>query len=143
MPGSPGVISDTLIYQIAQSVPPPISTFLLTSETKAEDIIAHYKRVQTSTIQLVDAVEEVIRISKFVDTILLDSGTGRTHDWELSRAIRTSISIPLFLAGGLNKDNVQHAIETVKPFGLDLCNSVRTNGNLDPKKNTRFFKAVR
>jgi phosphoribosylanthranilate isomerase len=54
-------------------------------------------------------------------------GTGRIHNWEISREIRKSISIPIFLAGGLNKDNVKQAIDFVHPFGLDLCSSVRTN----------------
>jgi phosphoribosylanthranilate isomerase len=182
MPSGPGVIGDELIYQIAKTVPPPISTFLLTSETKPQGIIAHYKRVQTTTIQIVDALEkraynllrvelpnvklvqvihviddnsvkEAIEISKFVDAILLDSGnpnlsvkelggTGRTHNWELSREIRKSIPIPLFLAGGLNKDNVRQAIETVQPFGLDLCSSVRTSEKLDRQKLKDFFNEI-
>ena len=182
MPSGPGVIGDELIYQIVKSVPPPISTFLLTSETKAQNIIAHYKRVQTSVIQIVDelknreydilrnellnvklvqvihviddnSVKEAIEVSKYVDAILLDSGnpnlsvkelggTGRTHNWELSREIRKLIPVPLFLAGGINKDNVKQAIETVKPFGLDLCSGVRTNGKLDPQKLKEFFNAI-
>jgi len=183
MPSGPGVIGDELIYQIAKSVPPPISTFLLTSETNAQNIIAHYKRVQTSVIQIVDelenreydiirnelpnvklvqvihviddnSVKEAIEVAKYVDAILLDSGnpnlsvkelggTGRTHNWELSREIRKSIPVPLFLAGGINKDNVKQAIETVEPFGLDLCSSVRTNGKLDPQKLKDFFNAIK
>lgn len=182
MPSGPGVIGDKLIYQISKTVPPPISTFLLTSETKPQDIIAHYKRVYTTTIQIVDELEkreyellrkelpnvklvqvihvidhnsinEAIEISNYVDAILLDSGnpnlsvkelggTGRTHNWELSREIRKSISAPLFLAGGLNKDNVRQAIETVQPFGLDLCSSVRTNGKLDSQKLKEFFNEI-
>lgn len=182
MPSGPGVITDELINKIARIVPPPIATFLLTSETQAENIIAHYKRVNTSTIQIVDeltnrqyerlrnelphvklvqvihvinqnSVKEAIEISAFVDAILLDSGnpnlsikelggTGRIHNWDLSRQIRESIKIPLFLAGGINKDNVRQAIEYVQPFGLDLCSSVRTNGQLDEKKLEEFFKAI-
>jgi phosphoribosylanthranilate isomerase len=182
MPSGPGIIGDDLIEQIAKSVPPPIATFLLTSETSPQDIIRHYKRVNTSTIQLVDALEkreyeairkelphvklvqvihvidensvkEAIEISAFVDAILLDSGnpnlsvkelggTGRTHNWELSTKIRKAISIPLFLAGGINKDNVKQAIETVQPFGIDLCSSVRTDGKLDPSKLQAFFNAM-
>lgn len=182
MPSGPGVIGDELIYDIAKSVPPPIATFLLTSETKAENIIAHHKKTQTTTIQIVDelenreydllknelphvklvqvihvideqSVKEAIEVSGFVDALLLDSGnhnlpvkelggTGRTHNWELSRKIRKSISIPLFLAGGLNKDNVRQAIEAVGPFGLDLCSSVRTNGKLDSQKLKEFFNAI-
>ncbi|HRO84157.1 MAG TPA: phosphoribosylanthranilate isomerase [Niabella sp.] len=182
MPSGPGVIGDELIYDIAKSVPPPIATFLLTSETKAENIIAHHKKTQTTTIQIVDelenreydllknelphvklvqvihvideqSVKEAIEVSGFVNALLLDSGnpnlpvkelggTGRTHNWELSRKIRKSISIPLFLAGGLNKDNVRQAIEAVGPFGLDLCSSVRTNGKLDSQKLKEFFNAI-
>ncbi len=182
MPSGPGIIGDELINQITKSIPPPISSFLLTSETKPEEIISHYKRVNTTTIQIVDelekreyeilrnelpnvklvqvihviddnSVKEAVEISNYVDAILLDSGnpnlaikelggTGRTHNWELSREIRKSIPIPLFLAGGLNKDNVTQAIDFVQPFGLDLCSSVRTNGQLDEMKLEEFFKAI-
>jgi phosphoribosylanthranilate isomerase len=183
MPSGPGVIGDELIEQIAKRVPPPISTFLLTSETKPHDIIAHYKKVNTTTIQIVDelekseyetirnelphvklvqvihvindkSVEDAIEVSKYVDAILLDSGnpnlkvkelggTGRTHNWVLSSEIRKSISIPLFLAGGLNVTNVRQAIEMVRPFGLDLCTGVRTEGKLDPNKLRAFFDAIK
>ncbi|WP_439581746.1 phosphoribosylanthranilate isomerase [Dyadobacter bucti] len=182
MPSGPGVISDALIEQIARKVPPPVSTFLLTSETKPKDIIAHYKRVNTTTIQIVDALEkreyealrqalpnvklvqvihvidenskqEALEIARYVDAILLDSGnpnlsikelggTGRTHNWEVSKQIRESIQIPLFLAGGLNKDNVKQALDAVQPFGLDLCSGVRTDGKLDAQKLKDFFIAI-
>jgi phosphoribosylanthranilate isomerase len=182
MPSGPGVISDELIYEIAQTVPPPIATFLLTSETDAQKIIAHQQKVKTNTIQIVDAlksgtyqeiklalpniklvqvihvideksVEEAINVAQWVDALLLDSGnpnltikelggTGKTHNWALSRTIRESIDIPLFLAGGIRAENVREAIETVAPFGLDLCSSVRTEGKLDIAKLERFFEAV-
>jgi phosphoribosylanthranilate isomerase len=182
MPSGPGIISDEEIYSIAQTIPPPIASFLLTSETTAEDIITHHRRVHTTSIQLVDAlsgrsyefirkelpavklvqvihvidehsVEEAIEIADFVDAILLDSGnpnlsvkelggTGRTHNWQLSRQIREHISKPVFLAGGLHPLNVQEAIETVQPFGVDLCSGVRTDGKLDERKLEAFFKAI-
>lgn len=69
-------------------------------------------------------------------------GTGRIHNWDLSKKIRESIKIPLFLAGGLNKENVKQAIDYVQPFGLDLCSSVRTNGQLDKQKLENFFRAI-
>lgn len=182
MPSGPGVITDDLIAEIAQQVPPPISTFLLTSETSVASIIEHHQKVNTTTIQMVDAlaegtyrqiraqlpavklvqvihvidertVEEAIEIAQHVDALLLDSGnpnlqvkelggTGRVHNWALSRKIRESISIPLFLAGGIRAENVREAIETVEPFGLDLCSSVRSNGQLDEQKLATFFEAV-
>jgi len=182
MPSGPGVIDDELIAQIAKRVPPPVATFLLTSETKAEDIITHFRKVHTSTIQIVDELEQrqyhlvrnalphvklvqvvhvvdnhsvadAIEVSQWVDAILLDSGnpslavkelggTGRTHNWELSKEIRERIDIPLFLAGGINEDNVRQAIDYVQPFGIDLCSSVRTNGQLDEGKLQAFFRAL-
>jgi phosphoribosylanthranilate isomerase len=93
------------------------------------------------------------KVAPHVDAILLDSGntslavkelggTGRVHDWRLSRRIRDAISKPLFLAGGLRSVNVREAIEAVQPFGLDLCSGVRTDDVLDEQKLQAFFAAV-
>ena len=54
MPSGPGPIPDELIRQIANSVPPFIGTFLLTSEISVDEIIKHHRRTQTNTIQIVD-----------------------------------------------------------------------------------------
>jgi len=100
-----------------------------------------------------ESIDEAARIAPYVDAILLDSGnqrlavkelggTGRIHDWTLSRAIRERLSVPLFLAGGLTPENVAQAIEQVGPFGLDVCSGVRTDGKLDAVKLKRFFYAV-
>jgi phosphoribosylanthranilate isomerase len=101
-----------------------------------------------------ESVEQAVRVAPLVDAILLDSGnqklavkelggTGRTHDWSLSRMIRERVNIPLFLAGGLTRENVAQAIEEVRPFGIDVCSGVRTDGKLDSEKLGRFFAAVR
>ena len=93
-------------------------------------------------------------MSHFVDALLLDSGnpnldikelggTGRTHNWEISKIIRKSVQIPVFLAGGLNPENIKRAIDEVEPFGVDLCSGVRTNNRLDPKKLEMFFNSLR
>ncbi len=100
-----------------------------------------------------ESVEEAINIAPHVNAILLDSGnqqlavkelggTGRTHDWEISRRIREAVSVPLFLAGGLNAANVAEAIRRVGPFGVDVCSGVRTEGKLDETKLAAFFRAV-
>jgi phosphoribosylanthranilate isomerase len=101
-----------------------------------------------------ESVEEATGVASSVDAILLDSGnqklavkelggTGKTHDWSLSRTIREQVGIPLFLAGGLTPENVGQAIEEVGPFGVDVCSGVRTDGMLDAAKLKRFFSAVR
>ena len=100
-----------------------------------------------------ESVEEAVLVAPHVDAILLDSGnqklavkelggTGRTHDWALSREIRQRIEVPMFLAGGLNPANVAEAIAAVRPFGVDTCSGVRTEGKLDPKKLARCFSAI-
>lgn len=179
MPSGPGPIADDLIRQIALSVPPPVSTFMLTSETSVDAIVKHHRRTRTNTIQIVDAlsegtyqqlkealpgvkivqvihvidessVEEALDISKMVDAILLDSGnpklkikelggTGRVHNWNFSRQIRDGSKCPVFLAGGLNPDNVRQAVSEVHPFAVDVCSGVRTDGKLDRSKLERFI----
>jgi len=101
-----------------------------------------------------ESVEEAVAVASSVDAILLDSGnpslavkelggTGRQHDWSLSKEIRERVSVPIFLAGGLKPENVGEAIAAVQPFGLDLCSGVRTEGKLDRSKLASFFAAVK
>jgi phosphoribosylanthranilate isomerase len=99
-------------------------------------------------------VEEAEALTPHVDALLLDSGnpnadvkelggTGRTHDWAVSRQIRQQVDVPVFLAGGLDAENVGVALEQVQPFGVGLCSGVRTDGQLDEVKIRRFMRAVR
>ena len=99
------------------------------------------------------SVEEARAAAPWVDAILLDSGrpdlavkelggTGRVHDWEVSRRIRESVEAPIFLAGGLRSDNVAHAIAAVGPHGVDVCTGVRTDGRLDQRKLSAFVASV-
>jgi phosphoribosylanthranilate isomerase len=182
MPSGPGPIPESLIAEIAATIPPAIGSFLLTCKQDVDSIIEQQRRLRTNTIQICDrlesgthrdlrkalpgislvqvihvtgeeAVGEAIGITADVDAILLDSGnqrlavrelggTGRTHDWNLSRQIREKVSAPVFLAGGLTSENVAEAIRTVEPFGVDVCSGVRTNGELNPSKLGAFFRSV-
>jgi phosphoribosylanthranilate isomerase len=103
MPSGPGVISETLIREIAASVPPPVATFILTSRTSSAEIIAQQKRCRVNTVQICDrlpsgahsklrgslpgislvqvihvtseeSVAEALRTARDVDALLLDSG---------------------------------------------------------------------
>lgn len=109
--------------------------------------------VQVIHVTGYESVDEAVAVAPSVDAILLDSGnqslavkelggTGRTHDWSLSRQIREKVSVPVFLAGGLRSSNVAQAISAVEPFGVDVCSGVRTNGALDESKLRGFFTAV-
>ena len=101
-----------------------------------------------------EAVDEAREVAPLVDAVLLDSGdpglavkelggTGRRHDWSLSRRIREALEVPVFLAGGLTAENVAEAITAVGPFALDVCGGVRTAGALDDVRLGAFFRAVR
>jgi len=118
-----------------------------------KEALPSVKIVQVIHVIDENSIDEAIRVSHSVDAILLDSGnpnlkikelggTGRVHNWKLSRKIREEVSCPVFLAGGLNPDNVINAIETVEPYAVDVCSGVRSNGFLDIEKLDKFFTAV-
>lgn len=182
MPSGAGVIFEGTIAQVAATVPPAVSSVLLTSKVDTLGIIAQQRRLGVNTIQICDrlhsgthddlrqalpgiaivqvihvtgseSIDESVSVAPHVHGLLLDSGnqslpikelggTGRIHDWKISRRIRELVDVPVFLAGGLNPDNVAAAIREVEPFGVDVCNGVRTNGKLDEIKLSQFFSQV-
>ncbi len=110
--------------------------------------------VQVVHVMGQEAIAEAREVAPHVDGILVDSGnptlprkelggTGRTHDWPISRQIVQQVKVPVFLAGGLRPDNVAQAIRSVQPFAVDVCSGVRTAGKLDAAKLAAFFAAVR
>ncbi|MBK8167989.1 MAG: phosphoribosylanthranilate isomerase [bacterium] len=178
MPSGPGVISEELIAEIAAGVPAPVASFLLTSRTDVEGIVAQWGRCRTSVIQIVSrlvapaqviggvraaipwvklvpvvhveddrAIGEALGLAAAgADGLLLDSGrpgaktpelggTGRTHDWAVSRRLVEAVGpVPVFLAGGLRAENVREAIHAVRPFGVDVCSGVREDAGLSEAK---------
>ena len=149
MPSGPGVIDEALIAEIAATVPPPIATFLLTSQRDTEAIVDQQRRCRTNTLQLVDAlpagshaklrralpgvglvqvihvrdedsIVEACSVAPDVDAILLDSGnpglatkelggTGRVHDWEISRRVVEAVDVPVsWPAGSTQKTSRRH-----------------------------------
>ncbi|MGX9730586.1 phosphoribosylanthranilate isomerase [Janthinobacterium aestuarii] len=183
MPTGPGPIPDARIAQIAAWTPPPVATFLLTSETTAQAIAEHVRATQPSTVQIVGHIDpgEVEKLARLlphvrrvqvihvegpealdlipayaphVHAFLLDSGrpgaavpelggTGRTHDWSVSARFVRASPRPVFLAGGLDANNVMEALRQVRPYGIDLCSRVRTDGQLDVMKLALLMAAVR
>lgn len=132
--------------QLVDAVP-----FNVYSELRSS--LPHTAIVQVIHVTGQEAVRAAAAVAPFVDAILLDSGnptlavkelggTGRVHDWTLSRAIRELVNIPVYLAGGLRAENVADAIRSVHPYAVDVCSGVRTNGDLDEKKLSLFFSAV-
>lgn len=109
--------------------------------------------VQVIHVTDATSLDKARAAAPWVDALLLDSGnpslavkelggTGRTHDWALSRRIVEAAGVPVYLAGGLRASNVAEAIAQVQPFGLDVCSGVRTEGRLDGDKLRAFMAAV-
>lgn len=116
--------------------------------------LPHVELVQVIHVLNEESMQEAQTIAPYVDTILLDSGnpnltvkqlggTGRTHNWTISKQIVDAVNIPVFLAGGLNSSNVQKAIHQVQPYGVDLCSGVRTDGKLYQVKLNQFMTQVK
>lgn len=136
----------TSAIQIVDAVPPG-------THAELKSLLPDIKIVQVIHVINEWSMDEAYGLMHHVDALLLDSGnpnlkvkelggTGRTHNWEISRKIVALSKVPVWLAGGLHAENVREAIETVQPYGVDLCSGVRVNGNLNQEKLTHFFNAV-
>ena len=136
----------TNTLQLVDEVAPEVHTAL-------RDALPGIRIVQVIHVRDDGALAQAMSVAPRVDAILLDSGnpslatkelggTGRAHDWAVSRKIRDSVPVPVFLAGGLNPDNVGKAIAQVQPFGVDVCSGLRTNGHLDATKLQNFMRAI-
>lgn len=117
-------------------------------------LVPRVRIVQVVHVRDAASVDEALALAPRVDELLLDSGnpsaavkelggTGRTHDWSLSRRIVSESGVPVWLAGGLRAENVADAIAAVGPHGLDLCSGVREDGRLSAERLHGFMRAVR
>ena len=98
--------------------------------------------------------EELIHASayeEFADAFLLDTfdpvsgkvgGTGKTHNWKISSEFVRSSGKRVILAGGLNTENLEKAIQSVQPFGVDVNTSLRPLGTLDAKLAQTFVQVA-
>lgn len=111
------------------------------------------RRRRDRTVEDRRALDQIDVYANHVHAFLLDSGrpgaalpefggTGRVHDWDVSRAFIDASPHPVFLAGGLTPENVGSAICRVRPFGVDLCSGVRVAGRLNRERLTAFVAAV-
>jgi len=95
---------------------------------------------------------DVLPFAAHCDAVLTDScvpgahgGTGKPHNWNVSRAIKELIApTPLILAGGLTPGNVRAAIKTVRPYAVDVSSGVEARAGMkDPAKIRAFIEAVK
>lgn len=169
-PASPQVMRPEKIREITQLIPPSIDAFVLTALDSSWDLIDLIRNVKNRTIQLIDrlntgnyleirasipcvkivqtidasheeAFDQAIRIDSYVDAILLKANLHGS--WEVCREIVEHVQTPVFLSGDLHALNVREAIEAIRPFGVDVCEGVRTEGKLDAEKLRRFIHEVK
>jgi phosphoribosylanthranilate isomerase len=94
-----------------------------------------------------EIVEEVGRYAGQVAWCILDTfqagaygGTGATFDWRLAQTLAHH---QIMLAGGLDSSNVARAIQTARPWGVDVSSGVETDGRKDPEKIYSFVRAAK
>jgi phosphoribosylanthranilate isomerase len=113
--------------------------------------LKHVKLIKAIHVVRKDAVDAAKYFAPNVDALLLDSktrfrigGTGKVHDWNISRDIVESIEIPIILAGGLTPENVVEAIKKVRPFGVDVNTGVKfPDGTKNPQLIKDFVSRAR
>lgn len=137
----------TTAIQLCDALPPG-------SHTRLREALPGVRLVQVIHVTGEASYDEAMAAARDVDALLLDSGnpalrvkelggTGRVHDWTISRRISSDAGVPVFLAGGLRPDNVAEALAITGATGVDICSGVRTDGRLDREKLARFVRAAR
>lgn len=110
--------------------------------------LPHLKLFKVINVFDENAIKEAKGYEGVADALVLDSGikasgqqggTGKTHDWSISRRIVESVSIPVILAGGLNPENVAEAIRTVKPYAVDVNSGVSNPDGTKNFENVKLF----
>ncbi len=134
------------VLQIVDEVPPR-------SYVRLRAALPGMRLIQVLHVEDEATLARAQAVAPLVDALLLDSGrpdapvkelggTGRVHDWAISRRVVATVDRPVFLAGGLDPGNVGRAVATVRPFGVDLCSGVRRDGRLDKSLLARFMTAI-
>ena len=162
----PGV---TAFLLTSRETAPEIVAHALAVGVSTVQIVRHVDRAEHDAIRRIDPRLRVVQVvhvedggavelarpyAETADALLLDSGrpsaavaelggTGRAHDWAVSRRIVEAVRRPVFLAGGLKPENVGEAIAQVRPFGVDVCSGLRPDGGLDGERLTRLMAEVR
>jgi phosphoribosylanthranilate isomerase len=161
---TPREITVEVAADLAASVPPLVSSVLVTMPEDAEQARERTHRINPDVVQLHaadpdlvsaldDAPAKVVAVvdptdpeietyAEVADALLVDSvdaegggGTGEIHDWERTRELVADLDVPIILAGGLTPGNVAEAVETVDPFAVDVASGVeREQGERDARR---------
>lgn len=165
---TPREITPTDAVELARATPPFVTTVLVTMPETPESTVELAERIQPDVLQVhgdltpgdlaylsakvsgdvIKAVSpgDAERYDTVADALLVDSleasgagGTGEPHDWSRTRTLVEELSSPVVLAGGLTPENVSEAIETVRPFAVDVASGVEARpGRKDPEAVASF-----
>jgi phosphoribosylanthranilate isomerase len=155
---TPRAVDPETAKRLVDGVPPLVTSVLVTMPDSVQDAVDLQSDIGADAIQIhgtlspekagglrarldvpliaaVDLSADIEAYAAVADAVLIDSvsedgggGTGETHDWERSRAVRGETNVPLILAGGLTPENVEAAVETVAPFAVDTASGVERAG---------------
>lgn len=143
------------VLELYQAV--PASTIQLHDEIAVAEVeairraIPYVPLIKAVGVTSEDAIGTARLFEPYVDALLLDThvgdrigGTGVAHDWSISRRIVASANKPVILAGGLRPENLIHAVETVRPYGVDVNSGVEfPNGEKDPDRLREFIRLAK
>jgi phosphoribosylanthranilate isomerase len=152
---------------LSATVPPFVSSVLVTMPDGVTDALELVEQVRPDTVQVHGLTPKCIsnlssatsvsvmpavsagdapRYESVADALVVDSldkdgagGTGSTHDWDRTRDLVTELDIPVVLAGGLTPENVSRAVETVRPYGVDVASGVERQGGVKHPDAVRSF----
>ena len=131
-----------------------VSTVQLHGDTKPAEAFEIKKQLPfLKTYKVVhvfddSAIQEAGQYIGSVDAIILDTalkatgqvgGTGKTHDWSISKKIVHSVPLPIILAGGLNPENVVQAIHLVRPYAVDVNSGASNPDGTKVREKLRLF----
>jgi phosphoribosylanthranilate isomerase len=154
-------ILPVFVSKVVVATPKKLEDVLKIEETGADYIQLHGNEslelmreiAESSRLRIIKAVAaqdgcetEAKIYSRIADAILLDTpshlfgGTGRVHDWSISRRVVEVVDKPVILAGGLTAENVARAAAAVKPYAVDVSSGVEIRpGKKDEKKIMEFI----
>ncbi len=167
---TPREIDPQRAVELARATPPFVTTVLVTMPETPEDAVELADRIKPDVVQIhggltpgdlaslsarvhgdvVKAVspEDAEQYDTVADALLVDSldetgagGTGDAHDWTRTAELTRTLSSPVVLAGGLTPANVAEAVETVRPFAVDVASGVESRpGRKDPDSVASFVR---
>jgi phosphoribosylanthranilate isomerase len=146
---SPVVVTQSGALESVNNHLHPPYVQIIGADPEAEVLSRLHNVKKIKALQVTSSIVTELKMGHYsmYDALLVDShikgqlgGTGRIHDWNVSREIRQLVSPrPLILAGGLTEFNVTEAIKKVRPFAVDVSSGVESRPGVKDHSKMRWF----